>query len=456
MKQSYLFLILAPLIFFACNPSRSLTKKGKKLETAGMYREAANYYYDAVRYNNRNIDAQIGLKNTGQKVLNDYFEEFFRSNSTDKFKEAVYAYRNADKYFKDLSNMGVYLKWDDHYKNDYQEALSKYLDIQYTEGLELLKKDDFAGSEKCFKEVSSFDPAYKDVKSLKETATLEPLYRSGSDYMEQKKYVKAYDQFTKICTYTCKYKNTEKLRAEALEKGKFVIGFFIGDKKKNNLLLEKTIAGLITSEITRSKNPFIELVDRENIDKLIAEQKLGMSGVVDENKAVNAGKLIGIQNAFFIDIILDNIASSGPSKNYKLGYEIYTVSYKGANGEPLSRRESSPFYYNEYNASATYSFAGEFKMVSAETGKILYNKTYSDKLRDEVKYAIPVRTIKVNQIFPTTDFNVYGNSLTPFRNMFNGRQTLKEADELKSDLLRKIAQSVAYDILEYHRQMNDQ
>ncbi|MCC6684225.1 MAG: hypothetical protein IT247_04050 [Bacteroidia bacterium] len=456
MKQKYLLFLFAPFLLFACNPSRSLTKKGQKLETAGMYREAANYYYDAVRYNNRNIEAQIGLKNTGQKVLNDYYEEFFRAYNTDKLKEAVYAYRNAEKYFKDLGLLGVYLKWDDHYQDDYKTAVSKYLEQKYNEGLEFLKKDDFEGAEKSFKEVLNFDPSYKDIKSLKETATLEPLYRSGVDLLSQKKYVKAYDQFNKICSYTCKYKNTEQLRAEALEKGTVTIGFFIDDKKANKAV-QRVMAGLITDEITKSNNPFIQLIDRDNIDKLIAEQKLNMSGVVDENKAISAGKLIGIQNAFFINIIEYTASETKPTKNYKLGYEIYNVTYKNATGETLTRRESAPFYYNEYYSSITFKFAAEFKLVSSETGKILYNKTFADNQTDEVHYAVPMRTVKLNQIYPINDI-LYGNTGTvnSFRNMFSGRQQLKTNEELQSELLRKIARNIAYDILEYHRQISYQ
>jgi tetratricopeptide (TPR) repeat protein len=127
MKHLYLIALSIALLTGACNPSKSLYTKGKKLETAGMYREAATYYYDALRYDKRNVEAQIGLKLAGQKVLNDYFEEFFKAYNTDKNKEAVYAYRNAEKYYSDLNDLGVYLKWDDHYKSRLRRRQIKVL-----------------------------------------------------------------------------------------------------------------------------------------------------------------------------------------------------------------------------------------------------------------------------------------------------------------------------------------
>lgn len=452
MKHLYLIALSIALLTGACNPSKSLYTKGKKLETAGMYREAATYYYDALRYDKRNVEAQIGLKLAGQKVLNEYFEEFFKAYNTDKNKEAVYAYRNAEKYYSDLNELGVYLKWDDHYKPDYEDAKTKYLEQLYNQGLEELKRNDFTSAHKSFAEITSLNPSYKDVATLKETAKLEPMYQQALNYMGEKKYALAYEQLEKICRFTCKYKETEKLKAEALEKATFTIGFFVDDKDAKNRDLQRKLASMITDEIMQSKNPFIHVVDRENIDKLLQEQKLGMSGMIDEKKAATAGKMLGVQSGLFINVTENTFTKSGPSKLQRTGFEISTVSYRNHAGETVLRRNVDRFTYYEYESSASYRVSADFKLVSTETGKILYSKSYSDTNTDEIKYAVPTRNVKLNQIFPTQEG--LGN-VNSFRSMFNSRQELKSRDELNEHMLREVASTIAFEILQFHKQMSN-
>jgi curli biogenesis system outer membrane secretion channel CsgG len=451
MKHNYLIFLIILLFTAACNPSKSLYKKGKQLETAGMHREAAAYYYDALRYNNRNVDAQIALKVTGQKVLNDYYETFFRSYNTDKLKEAVYAYRDAEKYYNDLNELGVYLKWDDHYKSDYEEARGRYLEVLYQQGLTDLKANDFTAAHKNFAEITSFDPKYKDVPTLKETAKLEPMYQQAIAYMNEKKYAMAYEQLDKICRFTCKYKETEKLKAEALEKATFTIGFFVDDKDSKNREIQRKLASMITDELMQSRNPFIQVVDRENIDKLLQEQKLGMSGMIDEKKAATAGKMLGVQSGLFIHVTENTFTQTGPVKQQRTGFEISTISYRNNMGETVMRRNVDRFTYYEYSASSSYRVSADFKLVSTETGKILYSKAFSDTNSDQIRYAIPSRNIKLNQIYPTQDG--IGN-VNSFRSMFNSRQQLKSSDQLNEQMLRNVAGTIAYEILQFHKQMS--
>src|SRR5690554_4858443 len=46
-------------------------KKGAKLEEAGLYDNAALFYYNSLLRNSNNVDARIGLARTGQRVVND-------------------------------------------------------------------------------------------------------------------------------------------------------------------------------------------------------------------------------------------------------------------------------------------------------------------------------------------------------------------------------------------------
>jgi TolB-like protein len=64
-----------------------------------------------------------------------------------------------------------------------------------------------------------------------------------------------------------------------------------GQDKENFEALEKGIAGMMTSEL--AANPSARVVERGQIEKLLAEQHLGASGKVTPETAAKVGKLVG-------------------------------------------------------------------------------------------------------------------------------------------------------------------
>lgn len=55
-----------------------------------------------------------------------------------------------------------------------------------------------------------------------------------------------------------------------------------------NMIMEKLITNLV-------KKRRFKVIEREFLDKIMAEQSLGMTGIVDEQSAINAGKVIGAE-----------------------------------------------------------------------------------------------------------------------------------------------------------------
>ncbi|HEX8851699.1 MAG TPA: CsgG/HfaB family protein [Gemmatimonadaceae bacterium] len=63
------------------------------------------------------------------------------------------------------------------------------------------------------------------------------------------------------------------------------------------------IADILTSEL--SENPGIRVIERDQLDQLLGEQKLGTSGAVDAATAVRAGKLLGVHHMIFGSFVTD-------------------------------------------------------------------------------------------------------------------------------------------------------
>ena len=57
------------LVFLTGCASKKFTKRGEKFEQAGLYEDAAEYYYQAVKRKGTNLDAKVGLRKNGQLLL---------------------------------------------------------------------------------------------------------------------------------------------------------------------------------------------------------------------------------------------------------------------------------------------------------------------------------------------------------------------------------------------------
>jgi hypothetical protein len=124
--------------------------------------EAANSYYVALQKKRTNVDAQIGMKKTGQLVLNTMLGEFARAKNFGSKKEAVYSFHAARDYRDKIRGVGVELQLADFYLTDYEHAKNAYLLELYDQGTSLLEEQKFSDAEVKFNEIRRLDPNYKD------------------------------------------------------------------------------------------------------------------------------------------------------------------------------------------------------------------------------------------------------------------------------------------------------
>jgi hypothetical protein len=78
-----------------------------------------------------------------------------------------------------------------------------------------------------------------------------------------------------------------------MNKSKVTIAYLLVDNPDVDGAIETATGASIKNAILGLKDPFIELLDRENIDHLLGEQIKGMSGLIDEKTAIQAGRLTG-------------------------------------------------------------------------------------------------------------------------------------------------------------------
>ena len=450
MKPTASFLLLGTLMAFlavSCTGSKSLAKKGEKLDASGLYAEAADMYLQSLMRNTRNVDAKIGLKKTGQQLLNDKLSAFFKAYSVgDSKEEAVNAYLGAKNYADRVGQYGVVLDIPGNYLADFNEVKGKHLMELYERGQALMAEKDYRGAEAVFAKITALEPSFKDSGKLRDVAYLEPLYLAGKEALEQGRYRKAYEELGKVTSKDASYKDATALKNQAVEKGRYAIAVLpFGGTKKDQAARAQALA---ISQLTGIKDPFIKVVDRENIERILAEQRLGMSGVVDEATAVQAGKLMGAQ-AVLMGTLTDYSEEVGTLKrSTKEGFRGYQVKVPDpANpGQMMPVTKHEKTRYTQFQQVNKVSCSFSYKLVSLETGEVLFSKVVDRTVTDQADYA--TYDGDRNALWPSRNgvVDVSDGARRALLNLLGASHEVKSVSVLGSEALREVVKDMPTEV----------
>ncbi len=461
-KPFYTFLnLLFIATLVACTTSSSLYKKGNQLAAAGMNKEAADFFYNSLNRNANNVDSRIALKGIAQKVLESDLQKFYQAHGADQYKEAVYSYRSAIAYKERMSRF-VELDIPPYYEDYYKESKNVYLEERYVEAKKLIKEEKFDAANEVLEEILKIDKNYKDAADLEKYSDAEPLYRKAMDDYDAKKYRTSYYEFERVLNISANYKDASYYKGEALKKGRLTIAVLpitgsAADKASAEILFTTVMQKLLALN-----NPFIVAIDRKNTDLIINEQKLGLSGVLDQNTAAETGKLLGAKAVLSGSASGTNYKEIPLKKTEERGYKrITTKKYDAANKRYYNVYSYRKITYNKVVGSRTVSANFQIQLVSSETGQVLMSKNYHPVATDRLEYALvngPYQEIYSgywkNKIIPSTQ-DVIEKSSSAKRNLnklfTEKRRTMKTKTQLTKDIGVDVAAKIAREIQSYEK-----
>ncbi len=444
-KVVFLFSILILLV--QCTGSNKMVKKGRKLEAAGLYKDASDFYYEGVIRNPKNVNAIIGLKASGQKVLDDYLQTFYKAYSFEDYKKAVYEYLDAKSYYQKLLNVNVELEYPDYYLKYFDESKKTYLGSLYAEGKTLIENGEYQKAEKIFTEIVEIQSDYKDAAVLSKVAYVEPFYQKGETDMDAERYRDAYLNFDEVVKVNKGYKNAFELREECQNQAIFTIAFLPFKEGNKYQEISTKISKALLADLAKEDNPFITIVDRQNTDKLIKEQKLALMGVVDENSAAKAGLLLGVKAVFFGEVTNGYKTVSQLKTENREAYERFVVSrYNPRTQSYYTTVQYSRKSYQYHTQIATVKLEYGYQLVSSETGAVLTSGTFQEERTDKIGYA--TYSGSVSKLYPTRG----GSGKRSFDEMFRARKTIASPEMLFKEIYDKISQSITKDIINYEAQ----
>lgn len=218
MKNIYFrfFLIgLVGLILSGCMVKKTL-KKGEAYEKAGMFKDAAELYYNASLKKPTSPELKIALKRAGQLYVDEQAEKIAEASGNGDYKETVYAWLRTREFIDRTGRQGIDLRPDPGMNRYYEEAKERYLSQRYEAGQRLIGEQKFDEAREIFAEINKIDPEYRDTKSYLKQATYEPVYQEGARLFGEGKYMEAYARWQSIFVKDRNYNDVAGKMQEAL------------------------------------------------------------------------------------------------------------------------------------------------------------------------------------------------------------------------------------------------
>lgn len=372
------FVLLALFILSSC-ASQRYSKKAAKFEAAGLYEDAADYYYEAVKKKSGNIDAKLGLRKTGQQTLDKKLKAVKDAYQQSDFEDVVYYYIAAEKYDDKIDRVGVDLTFPEIYHAYYDEAKQDFLNALYSEGLDKLNREEFKAAQQIFQEIIDVERNYKDASEKYTIAKTEPVYRKANTYYENEMYRSAYYAYDKIIRETGNYKQALSLKNDAREKG--TISLLVQEfdfAHQSYLQTAEIITSGIKSRLNEINNPFIKIIDEASV-----RDRLYKNGEIDRQ----AAKLLGIKSILSGKVIYIKKNSGRLTKETKKGYIENYKTTVNSEGKTVKTPDFKKTEYTQYKQANSAQLQVDFSLVSTESSEIIISDLIKLQKIDEVNYA---------------------------------------------------------------------
>jgi len=294
-----------------------------------------------------------------------------------------YSNQKLDRYLKK-----GYKNWDMIIKS-YQEII--YM-IDSVERLNLLRQEIWFNS-------SDLRDYELELKETKENAAL--FYYDQAVMLmslgNQEDYKKSAQAFKKSQTYISDYKDSIELYNFCRQKAIKRIAIMAFENKSGNNefgAIGEEVSDAIISKMLRDGGlmEYVEIISRDQIDRIINEQKLSQSGIVEYEHTIDLGKILGVQEMItgkVSRIQVSNIDEVTKNESFKKRVTIDYEYYTDDNGKQKKRAIKGDVRAKAkiYKITRTANMSVSATLLDVESAKILYSNSIKEEFKFEYEWA---------------------------------------------------------------------
>jgi hypothetical protein len=368
--RKYIFLPFV-IAAFGCNTQKNAMMDAQKYADSGLYQEAFNKYL-SIYQESKSTDAHIALASVAQTISNKNFSEAQLLAGRGNFESAIDALDKAEAFVFEHQWLGLTMPF-------YAESLrsdcrSNIAAQYYSKAEEAARNDRYADAKMYLEKVFRNQPNHEEAKYLQRVLSFLPTYKKGLKAMELGLYREAYLYFDVVADKDADFGDVLTLLKECKDKASFTLSYLTLPSQMAPAALEQAISTSVKQEILACKNPFIKLVSRDQLDVIISEQQNAMSASFDQNKIVEAGKLLGADFIIVGEVISFNNNQPEPQVVNKMGFLGKT-------------RLARKVQYQEVYVDNSFSIIYRYHLMDAETGEVVAAENIPFNYKNELHYA---------------------------------------------------------------------
>ena len=441
-----LFSISIVATFSSCNGAKAYVKKAMKMEEAGMMEQASAHYFTALAKKPDNVDALVGLKRTGQIILNRHLARFDESQIRGDREGAISAFQNAENYNSAVTKVGVTLAFPEAKRALFVAVKNAHVEEIYVEANEHLEHNRYADALALFERIEELVPGFKDAAALGDYAFCKPTYESGNKAMVDGRYRTAYRLFNSVVHRDYSYQDAADRTAEALEAGLFTIALMKFENGSNRNNIHTKVSSYVEQKLMSSHDIFLKVVDRESIEMILQEQQLELSGLTS-GAELEVGSLLGAKAILKGTVVECFTSKSQLRYETKKGFEKYRVQKINAEGKKYYETKYRPATYKEYYRNSTAKITLSIKLISMETGTVLSSTTVNASKTDNIRYA--TYSGNNNSLYPERlggAVDMSSSNRTQLQSLLNSRQSLVNESVLVDNCAKTISSKVLTEV----------
>lgn len=361
------------LLLAGCNSSRLLMEEAQQYEDAGMYSDAMDRYVELYDNNKTQVEAHISMKRVGQLLVDEVLLQARSKKALGDYDAAMDMYDQAH----DISKKYAFLELTipSQFAGFESELKAAWINDLYNEAEALVLREQYDEADKYINQIFRLDRDNQRAEYLSIMSELYPNYNKGKKAYELGLYREAHAFFQTVSDLDADFKDTPELMADCRDRCSFSVAYVPIHRNRIEQSVEVAVGTHIKDEILSAGSPFVRLLERENLDQLIEEQRQNMGAAFDEEKAVEAGMLEGAQYVL-----------TGEFLKYTntLGRQNYDEK-KGYDGRTLF---SNKVRYSEYSRERTIDASFKYQLINVETGQIHASGNIPIFDRDLVEYVV--------------------------------------------------------------------
>ncbi|MBL0317674.1 MAG: hypothetical protein IPP69_18720 [Flavobacteriales bacterium] len=370
LLNSLIFSLITVVLFTSCDATKKLMQDAQTLENGGLHAEALDKY--AFIYNNySNANARVGMKRVAQQILTSKSQKAQMMCMTENYEAAFAAYEDAIAFYNNNSNLE--LTQSVNLGESYSDCKSKYIDMLYSQAEEAVRMDNYEKANQLIRKIYAVDRNNQRAGYLEMMCDILPNYNAGVIAFDKEMYRDAYVYFDEVCKIDAGFKDARHLKEECLVKRSYSLVYRIVNNHDVADLFEESLASEIKGKLLNQSNPFMELLERDQIDMIFQELQETMTPEYESEGGASSGKL---KRARFI------LAGELVSLEYKITPETTSKCDCYATYRIYSDKVNCFMYSQSASLNATF----KYKLLDAETGKLYKSDVQNFSFNDVGKH----------------------------------------------------------------------